>query len=204
MTILLTGFGSFDPTTNLFGNPSEKIARALAGRPEYAGKVVLELLPPRPGDSGQEGTAAAALRQAIGRHRPRGILSLGKDLQVTVNAYLEIGAYAPDLGWMKHLPGRLKDVAAGDGRFKRLSDFAAKIATEAERLGIKTANSIGAYACNDTYWTALKWAAETGAPAAFLHVPPFIPMLEGKRQDKVTAQIDGVLKLMLREAGLAG
>ncbi len=200
MSLLLTGFRPFFPAIDTFvaGNSSEKIVNCFREPSpsllERCGEdyvriqsnTVTAVLQVKRGSANLPGTSAKSLYELMESYDLKGVVCLGHHLRLhgSTGAHLELVAYRPG------------DLKAGD-REKR-SWFADSIADDARALGITSVSRPKIFAagtCNDTYWTALDWAG-TRKAAAFLHLPPYIPLERG-REEAIFRQVLFVLKRVL-------
>jgi pyroglutamyl-peptidase len=165
--ILVTGFGPF-PHVRV--NPTERlarlVARRLAGLGLRAQALVLET---------SYGGGLPMLRQRLAAERPRAVLMLGlaaraRWLRVEVFGRGRSSRLHPDATGA--VPG-----AFGAAALPLRGAAAGPALAVLRRHGLRArpSPSAGRYLCDARYAAALGWAAASGTPVLFVHVPWLAP-----------------------------
>lgn len=169
--VLVTGFEPFDGADH---NPSWEVARALHGRTIGGAQVVAEQLPVEFNRSLQ------ALGDALARHRPDAVLSLGlagsrSAVSVERVAVNLIDARIPDNAGEQ--PSE-QPVHAGGPAAYFMRWPAKAIVERLTDAGLPTelSYSAGTFVCNQVAYALMQALAHRpGVPAGFIHLPPLPP-----------------------------
>lgn len=167
MRVLLTGF---EPFGSLDTNVSWEVAKRVAEMSLGAVDLAIEQMPV------SFGRVAEALRDAVGRHNPDIILSLGQSgsgdsvklervaLNMMDSKMGDNDGYTPD----EEPIDRDGDAAL----FTSLPIKSLRSAIEAKGINTVISNSAGLYVCNRLYYEALRLERERpGLRALFIHLP---------------------------------
>lgn len=167
MRVLLTGF---EPFGSLDTNVSWEVAKRVAEMSFGAVDLAIEQMPV------SFGRVAEVLRDAVGRHNPDIILSLGQSgsgdsvklervaLNMMDSKMGENDGYTPD----EEPIDRDGDAAL----FTSLPIKSLRSAIEAKGINSVISNSAGLYVCNRLYYEALRLERErSGLRALFIHLP---------------------------------
>jgi pyroglutamyl-peptidase len=179
--ILLTGFQPFDHDTI---NPSAEAVEALAGSPVAGADIVALILPTT------YAGALPALRQAIARHRPDAVLSVGQaggrpEMSVERVAINVDDARIADNAGVRRVDEPV--IAGGPAAYFATVPIKAMVARmRAAGVPAHVSQSAGTFLCNHVFYGASHIAATqalAGGPAmrvGFIHVP-FLPEQAARR-----------------------
>lgn len=195
MRVLLTGF---EPFGSLDTNVSWEVAKRVAEMRFGALDLAIEQMPV------SFGRVAEVLRDAVGRHNPDIILSLGQSgsgdsvklervaLNMMDSKMGDNDGYTPD----EEPIDRDGDTAL----FTSLPIKSLRSAIEAKGINSVISNSAGLYICNRLYYEALRLERERpGLRALFIHLPYYAGqrgVAEDKRTMPLASLTDAVITII--------
>ena len=190
--LLVTGFGPFPRVPR---NPSEVVARRVAGSPRLR-RVLGER--PRLLIMRTAYAAIGAELDAALAEQPRAVLMFGvatraKRIRVETRAVNRASRLFPDASGT--VSKRL--TLEGDGpAARRSAAAAARLALVLARSGARISRDAGRYLCNASYFRVLR----EGCPAVFIHIPQVTGPIRGTRRrhgldDGIAAYVEAALAL---------
>lgn len=200
-TILLTGYSYY---SKYWFNPSGEVARILDGTLIDGYRVISRVFPV------SFKTVVTELSKLLEELKPRVVLSLGLDPRAR-QVQVELVA-------VNYVYSELRDVDGTELKFNQITPGGPlvvhttlpvreiiEVCSEKKLLPIRPSLSTGLFLCNVAGYLVMKYGAERGVPAGFLHIPPStINMLRGETEygvplETVVESVKCILEVAVRK-----